>query len=63
MVSRIETKVGIRDQIINSQAEVHGVSPGRAREYLTAHIVFELGPREEQGLDLFLNYAEALNLI
>ena len=27
------------------------------REYLTRHIVHELGPREYAGMDLFLRYA------
>ena len=34
-----------------------GIPEELAREYLTRHIVNELGPREEEGLQLYLRYA------
>jgi chorismate dehydratase len=37
-----------------------GISAELAREYLTSHIVFELGEREYAGLALFLQYATEL---
>ena len=34
-----------------------GFAPELVREYLTRHIVHELGPREYEGMELFLEYA------
>ena len=45
------------DEIARSEAGVRGLSFELAREYLTRHIVNELGPREHQGMELFLKYA------
>ena len=36
---------------------VEGISEALARDYLTHHIVNELGPKEYQGLELYLRYA------
>jgi chorismate dehydratase len=44
-------------EIVESSAARHGVSQELARQYLTRHIVFKLGVREQQGLDLFLEWA------
>jgi predicted solute-binding protein len=48
------------DDIVETEAGLHGVSSSLAREYLTEHIRFELGPTEYEGLDLFLQYAAEL---
>ena len=40
-----------------------GVSEEAVREYLTKHIVFELGPRDYEGMELFLKLvAQAFSL-
>jgi len=48
---------GRLDEIIRVEAAQRGIRPELAREYLTRHIICELGPAEYQGLDLFLEYA------
>jgi predicted solute-binding protein len=48
------------NEIIANEAAPHGVSQSLAREYLTGHIRFELGQREYEGMDLFLQYAAEL---
>jgi chorismate dehydratase len=45
------------EEIVESSAAQHGVSQELAHEYLTRHIVFRLGDREQEGLDLFLKWA------
>ena len=45
------------DDIIRVDAAQRGIIPALARDYLTRHIVCELGPDEYQGLQLFLDYA------
>ena len=45
------------DDIIRVEAAQRGIRPELAREYLTRHIICELGPAEYQGLELFLDYA------
>jgi len=45
------------EEIVREQAPLRGVSEALAREYLTRHIVFELGERDYAGLDLYLKYA------
>lgn len=47
------------DEIINTEAAARGLAPELARQYLTRHIVCELGAAEYQGLELFLEYARA----
>ena len=47
------------EDILRIEAPRRGVSPSLAREYLTRHIVCELGPAEYQGLDLFLQWTSA----
>ncbi len=39
------------------ESEARGFAPEVVREYLTRHIVHELGPRDYQGMELFLDYA------
>jgi predicted solute-binding protein len=45
------------DEIVAAESVRLGFSPGLVREYLTRHIVHELGPREYEGMALFLSYA------
>lgn len=49
------------DEIARLEAPDHGISQEMAREYLTRHIVFELGPRDYEGMDLYLKQATALD--
>jgi predicted solute-binding protein len=49
------------EDIVKIDAAARGIPETLAREYLTRHIVNELGPREYEGLELYLRYArEAL---
>ncbi len=43
--------------IAKVEAGPRGISEDLARDYLTRHIIFELGERDYAGLDLFLQYA------
>lgn len=45
---------------ICESAEERGIPYSLAYEYLTRHIVFELGEREYKGMDLFLRYVSEL---
>jgi predicted solute-binding protein len=45
------------EQIVAAESSRRGFAPDLVREYLTRHIVHELGPRDYQGMDLFLQYA------
>jgi chorismate dehydratase len=45
------------DEIVATESARLGFAPELVRDYLTRHIVHELGPREYQGMDLFLEYA------
>jgi len=45
------------EEIVASEAARRGLAPELAREYLTRHIVHELGEREYEGMRLFLSYA------
>jgi chorismate dehydratase len=47
------------DEIIRMEAASRGLSEELAREYLTRHIVCELGAAEYRGLEQFLEYARA----
>jgi chorismate dehydratase len=44
------------DEIIRTEAAARRLSPELARQYLTRHIVCELGSAEYRGLELFLEY-------
>jgi len=48
------------DEIVACEAPRRGFPPDFVEEYLTRRIVNELGPREYQGMDLFLSYARQL---
>lgn len=45
------------DDIVKIDGAARGIPEELAREYLTRHIVNQLGPKEEEGLQLFLRYA------
>jgi predicted solute-binding protein len=45
------------DEIVAVESASRGFPPEFVRTYLTRHIVHELGPREYEGMNLFLEYA------
>jgi chorismate dehydratase len=45
------------EEIVAAESAPRGFAPDFVREYLTRHIVHELGPRDYQGMELFLEYA------
>lgn len=47
------------DEIIRLEGASRGLSDELARQYLTRHMVCELGATEYRGLELFLDYARA----
>jgi|SRR5579863_4982073 len=47
------------EDIVRREAAPRGISPELAREYLTRHIICEIGPAESEGLELFLRHARA----
>ena len=49
------------EEIVASESERRGFAPGLVREYLTRHIVHELGPRDYAGMELFLDWARRLH--
>jgi chorismate dehydratase len=50
------------EEIVAAESPRLGFSPEFVREYLTRHIVHELGPRDYEGMDLFLRYAQEKSL-
>jgi chorismate dehydratase len=48
------------EEIVAVEAPARSFPPDLVREYLTTCIVHELGPREYEGMDLFLRYAREL---
>ncbi len=47
-------------EIVAAEALPRGIDIELAREYLTSHIVFDVGDRERQGMELYLRYAADL---
>jgi predicted solute-binding protein len=45
------------EEIVAAESPRRGFSPRLVREYLTNHIVHQLGPRDYEGMELFLRYA------
>jgi len=45
------------EEIVAAEAEPRGITAELARDYLTENIVHELGPREYEGMDVFLRAA------
>jgi chorismate dehydratase len=50
------------DDLVRHEAPLRGVTEEVAREYLTRHIVFKLGERDYEGLDLYLKMALAVGV-
>jgi len=48
------------EEIVASEARAREFPAGLVREYLTRHIVHELGERDYEGMELFLRYARQL---
>ena len=49
------------DQLVKAEAPIRGVSEDLVRQYLTRHIVFELGERDYEGMNLYLKHALRLD--
>jgi chorismate dehydratase len=45
------------EEIVAAESARRDFAPALVREYLTRHIVHELGPRDYEGMELFLDYA------
>jgi predicted solute-binding protein len=45
------------DDFVAAEAEARGISRELASHYLREHIKFELGPREQRGMEAFLELA------
>ena len=45
------------EEIVAAESGRREIAPDLVREYLGRHIVHELGPRDYEGMDLFLSYA------
>ena len=45
------------EEIVAAESVVRDFPPEVVRDYLTQHIVHELGPRDYEGMELFLRYA------
>ena len=50
------------EEIVKIDGAARGIPEERAREYLTRHIVNELGDREYEGMKLYLRYARETEL-
>lgn len=48
------------EEIVEVEAPLRGLAPELVRQYLTRHIVHELGPRDYEGLNHFLSCARAV---
>jgi chorismate dehydratase len=48
------------EEIVTAEAPRREFPPDLVRQYLTRHIVHELGPRDYEGMDRFLTYARPL---
>lgn len=49
------------DDIVREQSPIRGINEALTRAYLTKHIVFELGPRDYEGMRRYLGLALALD--
>jgi predicted solute-binding protein len=59
-VESLEFGLAHLDEIVAQEYAKRQITPELAKEYLTRHIVFQLGELEYSGLDLFLRYAHEL---
>jgi chorismate dehydratase len=50
------------DDLVRREAAARGFSEDLVRQYLTRHIVFELGERDYAGMDLYLKLAMAVGV-
>jgi hypothetical protein len=50
-------------EVIAAEAGPRRIPAALAREYLERHIVNELGPREYEGMELYLRYAREAGLL
>jgi len=48
------------EEIVDAEYEARGVTAALVREYLTRYIVFELGDKEYEGIDLYLSNVKRL---
>ncbi len=62
-VESVRYGMALMDHIARDQAPVRGVSEAAVRDYLTRNVVFDLGPRDHQGLELYLQKAMALDRV
>jgi predicted solute-binding protein len=51
------------EDVVKIDGAARGIPEERAREYLTRHIVNTLGPRENEGMRLYLRYARELGCL
>jgi len=51
------------DDIVREQSPIRGISEQLTRDYLTKHIVFELGERDYEGMRRYLDLALALDRV
>jgi chorismate dehydratase len=49
------------EDIVREQSPIRGITPELTRAYLTKHIIFELGPRDYEGMHRYLDLALALD--
>jgi chorismate dehydratase len=47
------------EEIVEAEAPRRGLAPELVRQYLTRHIVHELGPKDSEGLQMFLSAARS----
>lgn len=47
------------EEIVSAEAPARGLAPELVRQYLTRHIVHELGPKDYEGMQMFLSSAGA----
>jgi chorismate dehydratase len=50
------------EDMVQAEAPPRGVSLDLARRYFTEHIVYELGPRDHAGMELYLKMATAIDI-
>ncbi len=48
------------EDIVRAEHDARGFAPDLIRKYLTEHIVFDLGPRDLDGMKLYIQHALAL---
>ncbi|MBI3470673.1 MAG: menaquinone biosynthesis protein [Candidatus Solibacter usitatus] len=51
------------EEVVRQESAARSIPGDLARRYLTHHIVNELGPRDYEGLNLYLRYARELEIV